>query len=92
MTFPVSVSKFLALRPRLGDKVLMDYLEVLDLAHNSSLPNLQVSDLAKRWNCSLFVAGMRMQAIIDAGLANIILDSDKDGPGWRITLCKLPPK
>ena len=82
---PIDISRLLALRYRVSDQVLMDYLQVLELISNSALgPAAAAVQLRERWNCSSVATGMRLQQLIAAGLAY----KTQDG---RVNLCELPP-
>jgi hypothetical protein len=85
MSHPVDISSLLALRSKVSDQVLLDYLEVFELISNSVSFSMNAEHIAKRWNCSSVATGMRLQQLIAAGLAY----STQDG---RINLCALPPK
>jgi hypothetical protein len=85
MTFPVDISRLLALRSKVSDQVLLDYLEVLELIRVPALgPAAAAAQLIERWNCSSVVTAMRLRQLIAAGLAY----KTQDG---RINLCALPP-
>ena len=85
MTSPVDISRLLALRSRLSDQMLLDYLEILELLSNSVSGQAPVEQIKQRWNCSLIYTRIRLSRLVDEGLAYFTQDG-------RVNLCDLPPR
>jgi hypothetical protein len=65
----IPIRRFVALRPAVRDRTLLDYLDLAVLAPEPG--RLRTDELCKRWRCSQPTVSRRLAAVNAAGLAEI---------------------
>lgn len=65
----IPIRRFVALRPAVSDRTLLDYLDLAVLAPEPG--TVDTGELCQRWRCSQPTVSRRLAAVNAAGLAEI---------------------
>lgn len=69
MAIRIPIRRFVALRPTVTDRTLLDYLDLAVLAPEPGV--VATSELCERWRCCQSTVSRRLAAVNTAGLAEI---------------------